>query len=436
MASVSQARERGTALLDRVCELPGGRELCLLAKTRSGEIAVVGGAVRDLLLGRTPRELDVVVDQDAAGFARNLAAALQASMGAGERLQIADHDRFGTASVRWPGGEIDVATRRAEHYPTPGSLPEVEAGTRESDLRRRDFTINTLSLALSGPDRGALGGAPEAQADLEAGLLRVLHEQSFRDDPTRLLRMARYRARLGFQIEPRTAELAAQALAAGAIATLSHARLGAELRLALTEPDPVAALESLQQLGVLAALDPALTLDPALASAALAALPPDPDAWPEVLLLASLLLPGRAYDTTNYETRLRVLLDGFELPAAERERTVHSAILAPRLAERLRGAHGSPARIYEVAHGEPLEAAALAAALAEAEGRPEAAEAARRWLSEIRHVRLEIGGEDLLGAGIAPGPEVGRRLRHALKRKLDGELDGGREAELRAALEG
>jgi tRNA nucleotidyltransferase (CCA-adding enzyme) len=416
------------ALLDRVCELPGGRELCVLTKTHSGEIAIVGGAVRDLLLGRTPRELDVLVDADAAGFARELASTLQAGTGAGaqEQFETTNHERFRTATVRWPGGEIDVATRRSEHYPTPGSLPEVEAGTPESDLQRRDFTVNTLSIALSGPDRGVLGGAPQAQADLDAGLLRVLHEQSFRDDPTRLLRMARYQARLGFQIEPHTAELAAQALATGALATLSHARIGAELRLALTEPDPVAALESLQELGVLAALDPALTLDPTIARVALTALPVDPDAWPEVLLLASLLLPGGAYDTTNYETRLRVLLDGFELPAAERERTVHSAILAPRLAERLRGAHD-----------EPLEAAALAAALAEAEAQPEAAEAARSWLSEIRHVRLEIGGEDLLGAGIAAGPEVGRRLRQALMRKLGGELDGGgREAELRAALEG
>jgi tRNA nucleotidyltransferase (CCA-adding enzyme) len=171
-----------------------------------------------------------------------------------------------------------------------------------------------------------------------------------------------------------------------------------------------------------------------LAHKALAALPEDPDAWRDVLLLASLLLPGHDYDTTNYETRLRVLLDGFELAAAERERTVHSAILAPRLAQRLRSAQ-TPAGIHGVAHGEPLEAVALAAALAEAEGRPDAADAARRWLSDLRHVRLEIGGEDLLAAGIGAGPEVGRRLRQALVRKLDGELGEGREAELRAALE-
>ena len=132
-----------------------------------------------------------------------------------------------------------------------------------------------------------------------------------------------------------------------------------------------------------------------------------------------------------------MLLDGWEFPAAERERAVHSAILAPRLAARLRRAE-RPSEIYEIAHGEPLEAVALAAALAEAdadaEGSDVAAAAARRWLAELRLVGLEIGGDELLGAGIAAGPDVGRRLRRALMRKLDGELSG-RDAELRAALE-
>jgi tRNA nucleotidyltransferase (CCA-adding enzyme) len=418
---------------------PGGRELCKLAETRRGDIALIGGAVRDMLLGRVPRELDVVVEQDAQDFASDLARALQVLAGedARERFETTFHERFRTALVRWPEGQIDVATRRSEQYPHDGALPEVAGGTLESDLQRRDFTINALYVALNGPQRGQLAGAANAREDLDARLLRVLHERSFRDDPTRLLRIARYRARLGFAIEPHTAELAAEAIAAGALDTVSAARIGAELRLALAEPDPVAALDSLAQLGVLSALHQSLTLDAALARAALDVLPPPPDAWPDVLLLAALLLPGRSFDTTNYETRLRVLLDRWEFPAAERERAVHSAILAPRLAARLRRAE-RPSQIYEIAHNEPLEAVALAAALAEADGDAEgsdaAAAAARRWLAELRLVELEIGGDELLRAGIAAGPEVGRRLRRALMRKLDGELSG-RDAELRVALE-
>jgi tRNA nucleotidyltransferase (CCA-adding enzyme) len=426
-------------ILEQLSKQPGGRELRKLAEARAGEVALIGGAVRDMLLGRVPRELDIVVEDDAHGFADDLARELQTLAGedARERFETTFHERFRTALVRWPDGQIDVATRRSEQYGQDGALPEVADGTLESDLQRRDFTINTLYVALNGPQRGQLAGAPNAREDLDAHLLRVLHERSFCDDPTRLLRIARYQARLGFAIEPHTAELAAEAIAAGALDTVSTARIGAELRLALAEPDPVASVESLAQLGVLSALHQSLSLDAALARAALDVLPAPPDAWPDVLLLAALLLPAHSFDTTDYETRLRVLLDGWEVPAAERERVVHSAILAPRLAARLARVE-RPSAIYEIAHGEPLEAVALAAALAEgdtdAERSDVAAGAARRWLAELRLVELEIGGDELLGAGIAAGPDVGRRLRRTLMRKLDGELSG-RDAELRVALE-
>jgi tRNA nucleotidyltransferase (CCA-adding enzyme) len=431
----------GTSVIERLRELPGGPELLDFAAERD-DVRVIGGVVRDVLLDpqATPREIDVVVDVDAQGFAGGLARELQALAGenARERFETTFHERFRTAIVSWPRGRIDIAMRRSERYPANGSLPDVAAGTPEEDLRRRDFTINTLSVALGGPRRGELAGFDGARDDLAAGLLRVLHDESFRDDPTRLMRMARYRARLGFTIEPHTAELAAEAIAAGALDTVSRARIGAELRHALAEPDPVAALESLAQLGVLTALHQSLSLDASIARAALDALPACDDAWPEVLLLAALLLPAPTYDTSDYETRLRVLLDGYEVPAAERERAVHSAILAPRIAERLQRAQ-TPSQIYDVAHGEPLEAVALSAALADADAdaaaSAAAADAARRWLTELRLVELEIGGGDLLAAGVAAGPEVGRRLRRALMRKLDGDLSG-RDAELQAALGG
>jgi tRNA nucleotidyltransferase (CCA-adding enzyme) len=426
----------GASVIERLRQLPGGSELLELAAERD-DVQLVGGAVRDLLLdpAATPRELDVVVEGDAAGVAGRLAAML--SLGRKRTAPDAAvphvHDRFSTATVEWPDGRIDVAERRSERYRHPGALPEIRPGTAEEDLKRRDFSVNAIAVALGGSRRGELGAAPGALEDLQARHLRVLHEQSFRDDPTRLLRLARYRARLRFELDADTARLVTDAIDDRALDTVSPARIGAELRLALAEPDPVAALESLAQLGVLAALHQSLTLDPPLARAALDALPASGDAWPDVLLLAALLLPTHAYDTSDYETRLRVLLDGYEFPAAERERAVHSAILAPRLAARLARAE-RPSEIYEIAHGEPLEAVALAAALADADGSAAAADAARRWLAELRLVELEIDGRDLLAAGIVAGPEVGRRLRRTLMRKLDGELSG-RDAELRTALE-
>ena len=420
-------------VLERLRELPGGRELLDAARRRE-DVELVGGAVRDVLLERNPRELDVIVDGDAEAFADSVVSIFDDRFaGVGERRGVDVHERFGTAVVRWDGGRIDVASRRGESYAAPGALPDVRAGTPEEDLQRRDFTVNAIAVALGGARGGELRAAAGALDDLAASRLRVLHDGSFRDDPTRLLRLARYRARLGFQPEEHTARLAAEAIAGGALATVSPARIGAELRLALAEPDPVAALQALAQLGALSALHEAIELDAPLARAALAALPHGPEAWPDVLLLASLLLPAGAYDSAEYETRLRVLLDGYEFPAAERERAVHSALLAPRVAERMRRAQ-TPSQIHAIAHDAPLEAVALAAALAQAADHGDAADAARRWLSQLRHVRLAIGGGDLLAAGVAAGPEVGRRLRHALSRKLDGELEG-RDAELSAALE-
>jgi tRNA nucleotidyltransferase (CCA-adding enzyme) len=429
----------GAAVIERLRQLPGGRELLELADSRA-DIELIGGAVRDLLLDvhGTPRELDVVVSGDSAGLAGSLAEKLSRDHRSGADTPAPHvHDRFGTATVEWPEGRVDIAERRGERYSRPGALPDVGPGTVEEDLARRDFTVNTISVRLGGPDRAELHCADGALEDLAARHLRVLHERSFLDDPTRLLRMARYRARLGFEPDEHTARLAEHAIAAGALDTVSPARIGAELRLALAEPDPVAALESLEQLGALSALHEAIELDAPLARAALAELPSPPDAWPDVLLLASLLRPGHSYDSTDYQTRLRGLLDGYEFPGPERERVVRSAILAPRIAERLRHA-ATPSQIYAVAHGEPLEAVALGGAMAGAAGHSDAAGAAQRWLSELRHVGLEIGGEDLLAVGLSRGPEIGRRLRHALMRKLDGELAGAedeRDAELAAALE-
>ncbi|HEX3512294.1 MAG TPA: hypothetical protein VHT27_14485, partial [Solirubrobacteraceae bacterium] len=270
--------------LDRLGDLPGGRELLAAAKRRE-DIALVGGAVRDLLLGHWPRELDVSVERDAAGLAGALAASVSPSERPyGHPVEPTLYDRFGTASVAWGYGRIDIAERRAEAYAAPGALPDVRAGTLEEDLARRDFTVNAIALALGGPERGELHAFEGALEDLAGGLLRVLHDRSFLDDPTRILRLARYAARLGFEIEPHTRRLAREAVAAGALDTVSGGRIGAELWLAVREPDAVAALGELDALGVLAALGLPSPFDDALAREALALLPAEGRA--ELLLMA------------------------------------------------------------------------------------------------------------------------------------------------------
>jgi len=301
----------------------------------------------------------------------------------------------------------------------------------EEDLRRRDFTVNAIAVLIGGSRMGELCTVPNALEDLARSRLRVLHERSFEDDPTRLLRLARYLARLGFEPEEHTAELVARALAGGELATVSGARIGAELRLLLTEPDPLAALARLNDLGVLAVLDPRLHLDERVARRALVVLPEDGRG--DLLVLATLLLGVSTEPAGDPEQAMRALLGELEFTAGDRDRTVRTALMAPLLLDQLKAVQ-TPSELGEALRGAPVEAVALASSLAEVHRQQKAAAAAARWLSELRHVRLQISGDDLLAAGVPAGPEVGRRLELALRRKLDGELADDREAEMGAAM--
>jgi tRNA nucleotidyltransferase (CCA-adding enzyme) len=429
----------GERVLDALGDHPGGPQLLSLAGGRE-DVALVGGAVRDLLLERRPRELDVVVASDAADFAQEIAANLasadsgacaDSAVSAIAPPQTTAHERFGTALVAWAHGRVDVAQRRAESYPAPGALPQVRAGTVEEDLRRRDFTVNAIAVSLGGSHRGETTAAEHALDDLAAGRLRVLHERSFLDDPTRLLRLARYSARLGFVPERRTSELAADALAGGALATVSGARVGAELRLALGENDPVAALSRMSSLGVLAAVHPGLRLPEQIARRALALLPAD--GRPDLLLMASLLLALSMDPDQDAEAEIHELLDRLEFTAPERERVMRSALVAPSLVEEMVVA-ARPSQLHEALFAHTLEAVALGGALGD-ESTTACGGEAMQWFDRLRHVRLLITGDDLIAAGIPAGPQIGQRLAAALARKLDGELSDGREAELSAALE-
>jgi len=430
---VKEASHRAEMVLSRLREIPGGVQL-LRAVAGREDAELIGGATRDLLLARTPKELDVVVESGAEQLAHELGPALAADAGADSDagVQLGAHERFETAFVTWHGGRIDLATRRAESYPAPGSLPDVRAGSLEDDLQRRDFTVNAIAVGLGGAGRGRLRAAPHALEDLKAGRLRVLHERSFVDDPTRLLRLARYRARLGFEPEEGTARLAADALREGALGSVSPARIGAELRLALREDDAVASLAALEELGVLSALDPPLGFSVQLARGALAALPPDGRG--DVLLLASLLVSLDAGLGDEREAAVMAFLDRLEFTASDRDRATRAALRAPALVALLAAAR-SPSQLRKSVRGDPVEAIALAAAMDEMDPPARAAPAARRWLEELRHVRLQITGDDLLSAGVAPGPEVGRLLEAVLDMRLDGKLPDAPEAQLQAALE-
>jgi tRNA nucleotidyltransferase (CCA-adding enzyme) len=413
----------GAEVLERLRALPGGPELLELAGGRE-DVELVGGAVRDLLLGGVPRELDVVLAADAPALAEELAARLGGA--------VTVHERFGTALVERGEARVDVATRRAESYPSPGALPQVRPGTPEEDLERRDFTVNAIAVGLDRGQRGDLRQAPHALGDLAARRLRVLHERSFSDDPTRLLRLARYRARLGFAIEERTAELAREALAGGALDTVSGARIGAELRLALSEPEPLAALAELSELGVLEALHPLLDWDEPLVRAALVRLPQDGRL--DILLLAALILPLIPPDDEYQEAPAREWLDRLEFPHGDRDLAMGAAMGALRLIETVPPCE-IPSELYARMCLDSPEGVALSAGLGHEHEDHEVIEgAATFWLQYLRHIELQITGDDLLAAGVPQGPEVGNRLTATLLLRVNEQIGDDRDEQLRVAL--
>jgi tRNA nucleotidyltransferase (CCA-adding enzyme) len=462
----------GTKILERLRELPGGDELLAAAREHDGEVELVGGAVRDILLGGVPRELDVVVEGDVRAFADELASRMVGvrsvangppparAGGIGEmeapvdgdggedgvgdlggrgdvggQVELTYHERFHTAVMRWSEGEIDIAMRRSETYTAPGALPEVAAGSAQQDLERRDFTINAVAVALAGEQAGQLRSVEGALEDLTARRLRVLHDASFSDDPTRILRLVRYAARLGFEIEPHTSDLLAAAIAGGAVQTLSGQRLGAELRLALAESEPLGPLAELERLGVLRAWQPGVSFDEALARAALQVLPKDGSVR---LLLAASLLLGLCHELDREETEpaMRGFLHDLELPAGEGDRAFGMAVSAVFVSDHVDGVE-MLSEVLELMLGTPVESLALAAARCQLRDGPSSygVQVIDEWLTRRRHIALEVTGDDLLAVGVPEGPEVGARLEESYRLLLEERIEPGRESELRAALE-
>ena len=226
--------------------------LCHLAESRQSELYVVGGLVRDLLMDKhvdanSPLDLDFAVDDDPSEFHVSLSEA------AGRKVTV--HDRFGTASVTLADGtNVDLARTRSEHYPSPAALPQVLPAPIDIDLQRRDFTINAAALGLTGARAGKLIDPQGAVRDLKSRSIRTLHRHSFRDDPTRLIRAARYAARIEGTIEPRT--IADARRERDHLQALSPARFGDAWRLLLQEPAPSKALAFARRLRIPQAREP------------------------------------------------------------------------------------------------------------------------------------------------------------------------------------
>jgi tRNA nucleotidyltransferase (CCA-adding enzyme) len=234
------------ALLQRLPDRVVGllREIGQLGDERGCQVYVVGGVVRDLLLGHITLDLDLTVEGDGVAFARLVAD----RYGAG----LAVFERFATARLTFPDGlKMDIATTRRESYAQPAVLPTVQPASIEEDLYRRDFTINAIAMQLNPGQFGHLLDAYGGQRDLRARTIRVLHVGSFQDDPTRIFRAIRFEQRYGFRLERTTSRLLAQAASTNLIQQLSGPRLQNEIQLLFAEHNPVRAIARLAQLKLL-----------------------------------------------------------------------------------------------------------------------------------------------------------------------------------------
>ncbi|HEX7279236.1 MAG TPA: hypothetical protein VF255_06370 [Solirubrobacterales bacterium] len=347
-------------------------ELETVRREADDPVYLVGGAVRDLLLGRPGADLDLVVVGDAA--------ALAARLGGAEL----EHERFGTAKVEVEGHQVDVATARTETYPEPGALPVVApAESIEADLGRRDFTINAMAIPLAGEPRviDPRGG----EEDLERGLLRILHPRSFEDDPTRAIRAARYAARFGFTLDAETDRLMRRA----DLATVSADRRRAELERLAAEPTGRVAFGLLAGWGLIDLRSGGLEL-----VAAVEELLKEPH-WAE-------LVP--------------------------RKQALVAAALGPEGAEQVL------ASMWPPRPGEGVEVAERRDPVELILARALGAEWLDDYLTAWSKVELEIDGNDLLEAGVPEGPAIGRGLQEARRKRLEGEIVN-RDHELAVALE-
>ena len=369
---------------------------------------LVGGVVRDMLLGRPVKDLDFVVEGDAAGFARRIAAKLEG--------RVREHGRFQTAGVEIGDGiRIDVAAARRETYDSPGSLPRVAPASLPDDLARRDFTINAMALELSPAARPRLYDPLGGRRDLSRRRLAFLHPLSATDDPTRAFRAVRYANRLGFRIAPETAAAVAGALRAGAFDSVSGDRLRRVLELLFAELRPAAAVKRLGALGLVPALGARLPVSADSLRRLRRAERISQD-WPSaggwLLFLLVWASDRPVADLLGLAARLSL--------QGESGRAVRAWATTRRRLGQLR-TQRRPSAIRRLLEGlSAPERGALAALLP----RP----AATRVLEVARRpVRLRIGGRDLVAAGVPAGPGLGRALAATLAAREDGMISADEE---------
>jgi len=375
-----------------------------LAADRGQSLYLVGGAVRDLFLGRGNLDLDLVLEGDAPSLARVIAKKTGG--------KVVTHTRFGTATVRCGGTRLDIVTARSESYSRPGALPSVKPGIIKDDLYRRDFTINAMAAHLKPSRFGELVDIYGGQTDLEQGIIRVLHGESFRDDPTRVWRAIRYEQRLDFRMEPGTEQMLRRD--ASGMATVSGDRLRHEIERILNEEYPEKALNRAEGLGVLRHLHPSLKGDGRLA---------------EWFVDARDTASG-----TNSVEAVYIALLTWDLNGEQSSAFVERLRFGGDVAKVLRDIAGMKKDMSALEAGEMPNSGVCRLLDRHETGTVRAAaitadnDMVKRklelYISELRFIVPLHDGDDLKDMGVPAGSKLGRLLRILREAKLDGKVAG------------
>lgn len=438
-AGTQKTRRLGHLMAER---LPKGvvamlKEAGAVADELGCKAYLVGGFVRDLLLRRVNLDIDIVIDAGDKGAAiGNDGIAFAEELAARHKARVKAHQRFKTAVIIFADGfKIDVATARLEYYEKPGSLPTVEQSSLKLDLYRRDFIINTLAVAINPGSFGELTDFFGAQKDIKDKTIRVLHNLSFVEDPTRMLRAVRFSEKFGFRIGRHTLKLIRNSVRLDVFKDLSGIRLFEELKNMLEEDTATAAIRTLHSLGILGLVHKGITWD--VDREVFFDRTRETLAWHELLytkdavqpwlvLFLALTDPLTAAEFEDLTRRL--MLSGKKTAAVIEARSAGLRALGRISA----GPAQKMSVVYELIHPLPLEVTLYLMAKAEEDAR----KAISAYITTLRRIRCELTGEDLLKMGYAPGPDVGATLEEIFKKRCDNEIStrDGEEAYARAAL--
>ena len=386
-------------ILDRLDPLASRvlTQVVRIAEEEGLEPYLVGGIVRDLFLRLSSQDVDLVMEGDAVAFARRLAGQLGA--------RLVSHHRFGTATLLVHGMTLDLASARTESYPRPGALPVVRAGTLEQDLERRDFTINAMALCLAPSRYGDLVDPLGGMEDLRLGVVSAIHEKSFVDDATRLLRAVRYEQRFGFRLGSETESLLRRETRM--LSTISGDRIRHELERIFQEKRPERCLDRASSLDILQAIHPALRWEPWMTEAVRSA---EGGGELSAPVLAALMVyrmeagqMGQVFERLRFPGTWQVAAQEASHLAAELTGLARPGLRPSQLYNALRPYGAEAIHTCRLATGSPIIRGRLG-----------------EYLESLRDVRPLLTGEDVIRLGVPRGPAIGATLDTLRQARLDG----------------